>query len=97
MCRAWDAVTATLAHCPKEIDLSLGQRWKLSKWVEWLTSSGRELDYNKWGLTWPETWETPSKTSSAFHLGDTERAGTSCLLLPAQPCLNPGFLLYLLF
>lgn len=34
------------------------ERWKLSKWGEWLTSSDRELDYNKWRLTWPETGNT---------------------------------------
>ena len=66
------------------------ERWKLSKWVEWLTSSDRELDYNKWRLTWPETGKHPLKPRSAFHLGDTgrekgqERAGCPSLHCPSE-------------
>ncbi|XP_063139244.1 cAMP-dependent protein kinase inhibitor gamma isoform X1 [Rattus norvegicus] len=73
------------------------ERWKLSKWVEWLTSSGRELDYNKWGLTWPETGKHPLKPRSAFHLGETGREkGQERAVCPTCPALlSSGFLFYL--
>lgn len=72
------------------------ERWELSKWVEWLTSSDRELDYNKWRLTWPETGKHPLKPRSAFHLGDTGREKgqelASCLRLH---CPSESWLLVL--
>lgn len=49
------------------------ERWKQSEAAEWLTSSGWALGYNKWGLTWPETWETPTKTSKCISFRDSER------------------------
>lgn len=73
------------------------ERWKLSKWVEWLTSSDRELDYNKWRLTWPETGKHPLKPRSAFHLGETGREkGQERAVCPTCPALlSSGFLFYL--
>lgn len=74
------------------------ERWKLSEWVVWLTSSGWALDYNKWGLTWPETWETPTKTSKCFSFrrhGEETESGVkweSCLHhRSGLLTLNPGF------
>lgn len=64
------------------------------KCVEWLTSSGRELDYNKWGLTWPETWETPSKTSKCFSFRRQRKGRNE---LPAALCtalLEPWLLTF---
>lgn len=79
------------------------ERWKLSKGAEWLTSSGWALDYNKWGLTWPEAWETPTKTSKCISFRrhwEREREGvrekpawSANLVYPRKGgVLNPGFL-----
>ena len=61
------------------------ERWKLNQGAEWLTSSGRALGYNKWGLTWPETWETPTETSKCISF--RRERGTREPACPRRPAL----------